>query len=198
MNAETERRSAPKRMASQAVNLPAKVDRRNASPLTDDIPSGRSLWDQLAKVGNGGFDDGLDGWRPSEHASLASPEHGPCLKLAGTGQDDSKAGCEVKLDEPMTGSVRLTFRGKRLGREPAGLVGITGRFDFTDGTWEWFNEPWRLLPAEAGRWVRKQGIYIAEKPVKSIGVWCINYRSGESTLIDDAYLAVFAERKERP
>lgn len=149
-------------------------------------------------IGNGGFDDGLDGWRPSEHASLASPEHGPCLKLAGTGQDDSKAGCEVKLDEPMTGSVRLTFRGKRLGREPAGLVGITGRFDFTDGTWEWFNEPWRLLPAEAGRWVRKQGIYIAEKPVKSIGVWCINYRSGESTLIDDAYLAVFAERKERP
>ena len=146
-------------------------------------------------IPNAGFESGLDGWLPSPHASAAADEarrDNPCLKLEGTGQPDSKAGYELKLEKAVTGIVELSFNVKRLARETSALVGITVRFDFSDGTSIWHMEPWRVPQAAMGRWTVKSGWYAPKKPLRGIGVWCINYNASSPALFDDVAMRLYS------
>ena len=150
-------------------------------------------------IQNAGFEDGLEHWQASEHAAEsreAAAEGAACVELAGTGEDDSKIGCETKLSEPTAGYVKLSFAGKVGAVKPGTHAGITVRFDFADGTHLWQANPWRLTAADAGRWTRKVGFYRSDRPITSLGVWCINYRNSETAFFDDVFVGVFPSGRE--
>ncbi len=150
---------------------------------------------------NPGFEAGLKGWTASPHASAAeqdAAESRRCLRLDASSGTDAKAGFSVSFAKPVPAIVRLSFAGKPLGVRPGARVGVTVQFVFADDNWVWFMTPWELRRADVGRWTRKSAYYKPAKPLKRIGVYCINYRNDQPAFFDDFRLEVFQGAGERP